>query len=82
MGLFYDESAHKTDFFLMGLFYGLTPVHNEKAKLSTRSGWHQILLVFGIKDINSHIKVLNLTSANYYQVKHFENTDPVFQKQE
>ena len=29
----------KQTFFLMGLFYGLTPVHNQKAKLSTRSGW-------------------------------------------
>ena len=41
----------------------------------------QILLVFGIKDINSHIQILNLTSTNYYQVKHFENIDPAFQKQ-
>ena len=23
----------------MGLFYGLIPVHNQKAKLSTRFGW-------------------------------------------
>ena len=42
----------KQIFFLMGLFYGLTQVHRQKAKLSTRSGWHQSLLIFGIKDIN------------------------------
>ena len=35
-----------------------TTEHWQKAKLSTRSGWHQILLVFGIKDINSHIQIL------------------------
>ena len=29
----------KQIFFLMGLFYGLTPVHRRKAKVSTRSGW-------------------------------------------
>ena len=34
-----DKSSFKPDFFLMGLFCGLTPVHRKKAKLSTRSGW-------------------------------------------
>ena len=41
----------------------------------------QILLVFGIKEINAHIQILNLTSTNYYQVKQFENIDSVFEKQ-
>ena len=40
-------SATKQISFLMGLFYGLTPVHGQKDKLSTRSGY-----IFGIKDIN------------------------------
>ena len=42
----------KQIFFLMVQFYGLiglTSVHRQKAKLSTRSGWHQILLVLGTK---------------------------------
>ena len=57
-----------------GTFYHSgTTVLRQKAKLSSRSGRHQILLVFGIKDINSHIQILN------YQLKHFENIDPVFQ---
>ena len=43
--------------------------------------WLTSNFVFGIKDINSHIQILNLTSTNYYYVKQFENIDPVFQKQ-
>ena len=42
---------------------------------------NQSLLGFGIKGINLHVQILNLTSTNYYQVKRFENINPVFQKQ-
>ena len=43
------------------------------------SFWHQ-RYKFTYSNI-SHIQILNLTSTNYYQVKHFESTDPAFQKQ-
>ena len=35
-----------------------TTIHGQKAKL--------ILLAYGIKYINSHIQILNLTSTNYH----------------
>ena len=50
-------------------------------QICVKTGWHQILLVFSINDKNSHVQILKLTSTNYYQVKHFENIYPVFQKQ-
>ena len=51
--LIYDSSC------ACPLLYSGTTEHREKAKLSTRSGGHQILLVFGINDINSHIQILS-----------------------
>ena len=51
----------------MCLFYGLTPVHRQKAKLSTRSGWHQILLVQATPAMStSHISILSLMSKWFF----------------
>ena len=58
----------------------MTPGHRHKAKLVNRCGRHQMLLVFGIKNFNLHIQILNLASINYFQVKRLENIDPVVQK--
>ena len=72
-GVFDGPTGHLVCIVVVGLRY-------MDQKPLSRSGWQQILLVFGIKDINSHFHILNIASINYYQVKHFENIDSVFQK--
>ena len=74
-------SAHKTDFFSYG-----SVLWSDSSTKTKSEVVNQIWLTSNFANIwhqryKLSYSILNLTSTNYYEVKHFENIDPVFQKQ-